>query len=1065
MATYKPTSLDGRALTAALPRTAAAIDPSAIAAFTVQGTLDRLRDTPEARRAGTGVAVAAAASLGLCCVRADGTALLPRPSPSPLAARAPRAPGGDDAFVGPAAAYLAWAWASPTMTWPHRFALLGCVGLRYALGGSRCGGRFGDLFAAAFRDSLKSATARAAKAPLEDLSEDELLQASLLNYVAELWDAPSAGDFNVITAVLEAVLALGALEHRLVDERFDADDTADWAAGRVEALERAVAPPDGVALGCRALADAPHLLTPARVKTLAVGVGRLASAGAAAYAAGGDGGTASAVSLSLALVNEARLLLSDRHSATRQVARDAAVVAENAARLWRESGAAEYHDGLHRVELPARDATVAPPPGLERLCAPRSSASDDRSYRVVRLANGVTCALVSDPGEKAARRSPSTPPTGAEGALDRFGRFFSEPLLAESCVDREMHAVDAEHSKNLQDDGRRLPGAPLSASPAHSFSNFSTGCLETLRFDGVRDALLEFWRDRYDPAIATACLVGPRSLEDLEELCLATFGAMAKRGAFEAAPEAAPLFPPIARVHERRPVRDLRTRPASLSVDLTPRGEARRYSDVLPRIFEAVGALARDCEDAVTPRRLWRELAVVSGARFDFMYSKAKRHGLAAARAVAPGPRARGRARRRPDGPRGRARRRLEPAARRARRDAPGRAPRPVAHRRPRRHQDAGRGPGFSDLATERWYGVEHARRDVPDRELAALRAPPAPPTRRTSAPAPNPFLPDPARLKNEIFAFADDAGRRAASARPPACFADGGLACWWKTDAIFGQPKAYVTLARHLRNLDKGRADAHAARWKRELLQERTPALATSAAPSTRDAEDVAARRARRRARLVHAHGAVDEADARGFARAVRDRLPISGDAAWPAPPRVRLIPRGSTLVARPSPNAAADENAALQRSYDVGSRDDLAVHAATSLFVHVFKEPFFTQLRTREQLCEQLGYLVSARYASTRGRLHVVLTVQSKTADPPALRDRFDAFVRSFDVASVDLERAKDALATKWTEPDDSMYREASRFWGEVDHPAPEGPLRPRDRARGRAAPRLVRSMKLHG
>ena len=548
MATSKPTSLDGRALTAALPRTAAAIDPSAIAAFTVQGTLDRLRDTPEARRAGTGVAVslalvclgapfasacvaaaagagawawsrrrgddmvsraalardvgvalwslgpvAAAASLGLCCFRADGTAPLPAAVALVAGCAAAAGAGGDDAFVGPAAAYLAWAWASPTMTWPHRFALLGCVGLRYALGGSRCGGRFGDLFAASFRDALRSATARAARAPLEDLGEDELLQASLLNYVAELWDAPSAGDFNVITAVLEAVaafgagavgasvLALGALERRLVDERFDADDTADWAAGRVEALERAVAPADGVALGCRALADAPHLLvavalaaaglaaadrgllvvalalaplvfidlgrlaalravvdgkaaafdaafmdaraadlaarrspdsaalaaaaddlrcaallardggggglellaarhlrggdaagllaafghlrrirvalgsrrcrvslrtlqTSARVKTLAVGVGRLASAGAAAYAAGGDGGTASAVSLSLALVNEARLLLSDRHSATRQVARDAAVVAENAARLWRESGAAEYVD-------------------------------------------------------------------------------------------------------------------------------------------------------------------------------------------------------------------------------------------------------------------------------------------------------------------------------------------------------------------------------------------------------------------------------------------------------------------------------------------------------------------------------------------------------------------------------------------------------------------------------------------------------------------------------------------------------------------------------------------------
>ena len=154
--------------------------------------------------------VAAAASLGLCCVRADGTAPLPAAVALVAGCAAAAGAGGDDAFVGPAAAYLAWAWASPTMTWPHRFALLGCVGLRYALGGSRCGGRFGDLFAASFRDSLKSATARAAKAPLEDLGEDELLQASLLNYVAELWDAPSAGDFNVITAVLEAVAAFGA---------------------------------------------------------------------------------------------------------------------------------------------------------------------------------------------------------------------------------------------------------------------------------------------------------------------------------------------------------------------------------------------------------------------------------------------------------------------------------------------------------------------------------------------------------------------------------------------------------------------------------------------------------------------------------------------------------------------------------------------------------------------------------------------------------------------------------------------------------------------------------------
>lgn len=43
-----------------------------------------------------------------------------------------------------------------------------------------------------------------------------------------------------------------------------------------------------------------------------------------------------------------------------------------------------------------------------------------------------------------------------EGALDRFSQFFTAPLFTESCTDREVHAVDSEHQKNLQNDGRRM---------------------------------------------------------------------------------------------------------------------------------------------------------------------------------------------------------------------------------------------------------------------------------------------------------------------------------------------------------------------------------------------------------------------------------------------------------------------------------------------------------------------------------------------------------------------------------------------------------------------------------
>lgn len=44
-------------------------------------------------------------------------------------------------------------------------------------------------------------------------------------------------------------------------------------------------------------------------------------------------------------------------------------------------------------------------------------------------------------------------------ALDRFASFFSCPLLSPDGTDREIHAVDSENNKNLQDDERSAPRA------------------------------------------------------------------------------------------------------------------------------------------------------------------------------------------------------------------------------------------------------------------------------------------------------------------------------------------------------------------------------------------------------------------------------------------------------------------------------------------------------------------------------------------------------------------------------------------------------------------------------
>lgn len=64
----------------------------------------------------------------------------------------------------------------------------------------------------------------------------------------------------------------------------------------------------------------------------------------------------------------------------------------------------------------------------------------------------------------------SVTPAAFDGALDRFARFFYEPLFNESCVEREMNAVDEEYRKNIEQDGWRVLHVRKElADPSHPF--------------------------------------------------------------------------------------------------------------------------------------------------------------------------------------------------------------------------------------------------------------------------------------------------------------------------------------------------------------------------------------------------------------------------------------------------------------------------------------------------------------------------------------------------------------------------------------------------------------------
>lgn len=108
---------------------------------------------------------------------------------------------------------------------------------------------------------------------------------------------------------------------------------------------------------------------------------------------------------------------------------------------------------------------------------------------------------------------------GLGGGLARLGQFFVSPSLNASLLQREVHAVDSEHHKNLENDGwRQFQLLKHLSSPRSPFNAFSTGSLATLDKPGLRAALAAFHAKHYRAENMAAAVIGPQPLDELERL-------------------------------------------------------------------------------------------------------------------------------------------------------------------------------------------------------------------------------------------------------------------------------------------------------------------------------------------------------------------------------------------------------------------------------------------------------------------------------------------------------------------------------------------------------------------
>lgn len=185
--------------------------------------------------------------------------------------------------------------------------------------------------------------------------------------------------------------------------------------------------------------------------------------------------------------------------------------------------------------------------------------------------------------------------------------------------------------------------------------------------------------------------------------------------------------------------------------------------------------------------------------------------------------------------------------------------------------------------------------------------------------------------------------------------------------------------------------------------------------------------------------HGNVCEADVRSLAVAVQRALQLRPLFASQLPRSrvVQLSPQYSYLRQRAALNPS-DANSASLNLYQLGE-SSVSLHALSSLFAHMVREPLYSQLRTQEQL----GYLVWSNLVSIKGVLHFRVLLQSSAAPADYLNYRVEAFLSWWRTVELPRKLAQDpaffhthkaALISKLTEKDKTLAAESQRLWTEI-------------------------------
>ena len=134
-----------------------------------------------------------------------------------------------------------------------------------------------------------------------------------------------------------------------------------------------------------------------------------------------------------------------------------------------------------------------------------------------------------------------------------------------------------------------------------------------------------------------------------------------------------------------------------------------------------------------------------------------------------------------------------------------------------------------------------------------------------------------------------------------------------------------------------------------------------------------------------------------------------------------------------------AIDHQDASMVMYLQDPDDQLTTNAQSALAVHLMRQPYFTSLRTEQQL----GYVVGVAHKALRKRGSISFVVQSPVANPQQLQqatyDFVDAYAQELSaMPEADYIEYRDGLISELTEYDKNLAQRSSRYWSNLrlDH-----------------------------